>query len=141
MENKDIVIKIARTYIGTKWVHQGRSKDFGVDCVGLLTCTFTEAGFDVIDEVGYARNPDGKKLKEMLDKQKALKKVPLNDLQSGDIALFKVRRLPQHVALMCNGKRGELNMIHAYNGGNRKVVEHNFAEFWKTRILAAYRIK
>lgn len=135
------LIEIARTYKGTKWVHQGRSKDFGVDCVGLLACVFKEAGLEVKDSIGYARTPDGKILKDMLNIQDTIESIPISDLRAGDIALFKVKRLPQHVALMCEGTGGELGMIHAYNGGNKQVVEHNYAEFWKDRILAAYRIK
>lgn len=135
----DKIIEIAKSYKGIPWVHQGRTKH-GVDCAGFLSCVFKDAGFEVKDEVAYSRFPDGKRLKELLDNQPSIQEVPIDDIQPGDIALFRIKKLPQHLALITQGSYG-LNMIHAYNGGSKQVVEHNFADFWKQRLVALYRIK
>lgn len=136
--NKKDIIKQARTYLGVPWKHQGRSKN-GVDCVGFLVLSFKSIGVPVIDLKGYSRQPDGKKLKQILDEQPSLNLV--NNIQIGDILLLRIRHDPQHVALVTDSKTSEFGMIHAYNGGEKKVIEHDLADYWKRKIVAIYRIK
>ena len=48
------IVEYARTWLGTKWRHQGRSKQ-GIDCIGLIIRTAEEFGFQYEDSTGYAR--------------------------------------------------------------------------------------
>jgi len=95
-------------------------------------------GVHMDEMIGYSRNPDGKKLKEVMDNQPNLSPVNPPYL-SGDVVLFKIRKLPQHVALL-TGEPDKLYMIHSFNGGEKKVVEHNFADYWKEKVVSVYRL-
>ncbi|MEI6730625.1 MAG: hydrolase, partial [Pseudomonadota bacterium] len=46
MENQERqkVVEIAKTYLGTPYHHTGMLKGVGVDCLTLLVCAFKEAG-------------------------------------------------------------------------------------------------
>ncbi len=133
------IIKFARAYLGVPWVHQGRSKN-GVDCVGFLLLAFKSVNVDIIEIKGYSRTPDGKKLKEIMDNQPNLIQVIKNDLMVGDILLLKIKRDPQHVALIVDSDTADFGMIHSYNGGEKKVIEHDLADYWKRKIVSVYRL-
>lgn len=132
------VLKECRSYIGVKWKHQGRSRR-GVDCVGFLLLALKSVDIEVLEIKGYARIPDGFALKKIMDEQPRMKKV-YPPYEIGDILLLKIRKEPQHVAILCDRSSGNLGMIHSYNGGERKVVEHDFADYWKEKIVQAYRL-
>jgi cell wall-associated NlpC family hydrolase len=134
------LIDFCRGYLGVPWKHQGRTTK-GVDCVGFLLLGFKHIGVPINELKGYGRVPDGKKLKEVMDTQPYLESLPTNsEIQVGDILLFKIRKHPQHVGLVTS-LNGKLGMIHAYNGGSKKVVEHSLADYWKNKIVGIYRIK
>jgi len=59
----------------------------------------------------------------------------------GDIVLFRIRREPQHVAILVDSNTEELGMIHSYNGGKKMVVEHGFADYWMQKVVSVYRLK
>jgi len=135
----DNVIEEARSYLGTTWVHQGRSRR-GVDCVGFLLLSFMTSGIKLNDSRGYARKPDGIMLKKMMDGQKSFMTVGKNDIKAGDVLLFRIRHDPQHVGLVVPSKTAKFGMIHSYNGGEKKVVEHDLADYWIKKIVAVYRL-
>ena len=61
MTTRADVVAEARTWLGTKWIHQHRAKGQGVDCAGLIICVVRDLGllsadFDIN---GYSRMPDG----------------------------------------------------------------------------------
>lgn len=132
------LITEARTYLGSPWKHQGRNKK-GVDCVGFLLLSFRYIDIHINEIKGYSRTPDGIALKKIMDEQPNLHKV--DTIEVGDILLFRIRRHPQHVALVTESATADFGMIHAYNGGAREVVEHDLADYWKQKIVAIYRLK
>ena len=136
----DELIAEARTYLGVPWQHQGRSKK-GVDCVGFILLSFKYVNVYVKEIRGYSRQPDGKKLKEIMDSQPNLLNVTGADIKKGDILLLKIIKDPQHVALVTDGNTTKLGMIHSYNGGSKKVIEHSLSDIWKKKIIAVYRLK
>lgn len=131
------LIAEARTYLGVPWKHQGRTKN-GVDCVGFLILSFLHMRVHIDEIRGYGRKPNGKQLKDIMDSQPNLTCVN-PPYSPGDVVLFRIRKDPQHVALL-TGTKDKLYMIHSYNGGDRKVVEHNFADYWRKKIVAVYRL-
>ncbi|MFP3017550.1 MAG: hypothetical protein ACEY3E_01265 [Candidatus Tisiphia sp.] len=79
ISGKDIAAE-ARTWLGTKYHHQGRLKksyasNGGVDCIGLIMGVAMElrlVGADgkllaKFDETSYSPHPDGVRLKQFLD--------------------------------------------------------------------------
>ena len=129
------IVETVRSYLGTPFQHQGRLKESGVDCVGLLVCLGRDLGVELQDSTAYRRRPDGTLLQEMIDAQ--LERIPDDAaLQPGDILLIRYRA-PQHAAIVTNTENGVLTCVHAIENG---VVEHRFDSRWTSRICGRYRI-
>ncbi|WP_025898616.1 NlpC/P60 family protein [Sneathiella glossodoripedis] len=126
---------IARQWLGVRWQHQGRSREFGVDCIGLCLKVFESAGYVFEDETDYARRSDGSRLHRVLSQK--LDRVRAADAQAGDLALFNEGRGAVHVGILSRVGE-ELSLIHAY-AGRRKVVEQPLSTF--ARPAAIFRLK
>ena len=138
-----IIVAQARTWLGTPFHHQARLKGKGCDCLGLIVGVVDEMGLkdahgrllSSYDEITYPKEPDGayliEKLTDLLDE------VPIRDARAGDLALFKVRENPQHLAILTDYE-GTLGMIHSF-APSRRVVEHRLDDDWKSRLLKVYR--
>lgn len=148
ISGKDIVAE-ARTWLGTKYHHQGRLKksyasNGGVDCIGLIMGIATElrlVGADgkllaEFDETSYSPHPDGVRLKQFLDLH--LKTIDTNQIKLGDVLLFKLFSHPQHVGIASNYFSGGIGIIHCYSGSGQ-VVEHYLSAAWQKMLVAAYR--
>lgn len=137
------IVRQARTWDKTPFHHQARLKGKGCDCLGLIVGVVDELGLKdrngrplaSYDEITYPTEPDGayltKKLTELLDE------VPIAEAQPGDLALFKVRENPQHLAILTDYE-GELGMIHCF-APSRAVVEHRLDDDWKQQIAKVFR--
>ncbi len=123
---------VARKFIGTPFVHQGRVPGAGLDCVGLLVAVAREMGIEPVDSLNYPRIPTPGWL---------IPHLKLNMFQdgSGPVAAFWIRRPtdePYHVGIL-DHERG--TMIHTfYNLG--KVVEHRFDDRWKKRVHSLWQL-
>ena len=137
------VVEIARTYIGTPFRHQGRSKVYGVDCVGLLVCVLWECNIKVDDIASYNGLVDAGLLRSKLDL--TLDEIPLTigmngnvqvgyyDYKPGDILLLRIGKNPQHIGIVT-----DIGIIHTHEGSGY-VVETSLGK-WKERIVTAYHI-
>ena len=140
-----------RQYLGTPFLHQGRSK-VGIDCVGLLACAATDIGYP--NEVkkslrDYERAPDSDMFMRRITD--FLAPLPCNRLQAldkqlrpGDVMAFWIdkRGRPRHVAVY-TGKNPEGNdtMIHAYAMGPSCVVEQVIdRSFWVQRLHSNWHL-
>lgn len=142
------IVNQARSWLGTKFHHQGRIKingknKGGCDCIGLVVGVASELDLKSrdngkclidFDRAGYAKMPDGKLLKDELDRH--LIPVAVDEVQPGDLLLFKFEKEPQHVGIVSDYKG--LGIIHCYAQA-REVVEHRLDEIWINRIVGAYR--
>lgn len=154
-----MIVDVARTWIGTPYVHQARGPkgpEGGVDCVGLLIGVCREMGLigPDYDPNGYAWETDGTQLHEELHKWLDLQGVSSGGfgvsqwserLQPGDIAVLKLTGLPQHAAIISEIDYGPetkaLGMIHSYNGGSKTVIEHRIDDRWARRIVSLWRLR
>lgn len=133
---RDDIITAARTYIGTPFEWHQRLKGCGIDCPGLVICVGREVGvlapdFDYQNYGNYPRN--------VIDLMGTYADViALADLQPGDMAVFKLRVDPTHIAFLSNFGDHQ-GLIHASlkNG----VVEHIFDLPWQSRLIGAFRYK
>ncbi len=140
--SSDIAIQ-ARTWLGTPFHHQARLKGKGCDCLGLIVGVVDELGLKdrngvrlaAYDEVTYSKEPDGAYLAQKLTG--LLEEVPVAEARAGDLALFKVRENPQHLAILTDYE-GMIGMIHCYAQA-RRVVEHRLDDDWKSRLIKVYR--
>ncbi|MDA0780790.1 MAG: NlpC/P60 family protein [Rickettsiales bacterium] len=146
MVNRNDIVVEARSWIGTRFHHQGRVKKSsndkgGVDCIGLILgvaeavgITHNGISYYNYDKREYAKVPDNDRLK--LSFQKYLKEIDTADVKSGDILMFKFDKEPQHVGFVVKEKK-YINLIHCYMQA-RGVVEHRLDEYWKNRIVTAF---
>jgi len=140
---QELIVQQARTWLGTPFHHQARLKGKGCDCLGLIVGVVDELGLTdtngmklaAYDEITYPKEPDGSYLIEKLTG--LLTEVPIADARAGDLALFKVRENPQHLAILTDYE-GALGMIHSF-APSRRVVEHRLDDDWNGRLLKVFR--
>lgn len=125
------IVNEARSWAGTPFVHQGRVKHVGVDCVGILVGVGRRLGLTNYDNPIYPPNPRGGWLREELARA-GLFQVPLEQATHGMVALMDFPRgLERHAAILTD--RG---MIHATRSIGR-VVEQRITDAWKRRMTIA----
>lgn len=134
MKAADVTVA-ARAYIDVPFKHQGRTPPLALDCAGLFVLVCRGLGLPVIDEQGYGRNPYKGLLEQCIERQPFLYRVPIAQMQAGDILLMRFDGEPQHIAIHA----GE-TMIHAYEKSGR-VVEHRLADVWRARVVRVYRFE
>lgn len=141
----DIVTQ-ARSWVGTRFQHQGRLKQTathpgGGDCLGLLMGVARELDLRSVesgkplthyDRTDYGRAPDGQAFRSLLGVH--LQTVAEAQIRPGDVGLFVFDANPQHVAII-----SDAGLIHSY-AQIRKAVEHGFTDDWKKRLVAVFRI-
>lgn len=130
------IISCARACVGTKFRHQGRLQNVGLDCVGLLAWVAHSLDLDVRDCLDYNRRPAHGLLEKHLAAS-GLVPIEVSDARPGDVALFRFEGPPQHVAVLADAHK-PFSMIHAYMPA-RYVVEHRMDEIWQERFVGAYR--
>ncbi|KWI90202.1 hypothetical protein WM08_15210 [Burkholderia ubonensis] len=130
MATRQQVVDEARTWLGTRWQHQGRLRGVGVDCAGLVVCVMRAVGADVADVEGYTRRPDG----SLLDIVRA-RSLPADVAAAGDVAVFAWDSDPCHLAIMT----GPGSIIHAF-APSRMVVEHDLDDRWRAALVCVRRV-
>lgn len=131
MITADQVVSQAHTWLETPWHHQGRLKNVGVDCVGLIVGVCRDLNIPVEDYLEYGRFPDGYFLAKEFERQLIKKN---SQPTPGDIMLFRISRMPQHCGI-CT----PVGIIHAHQGV-MKVVETSLPAHWGTHILGVYQL-
>ncbi len=112
------VVDAAREYLGVRWVHQGRQRKRGLDCLGLIVVVAEDLGYKPQDYLAYNREPDPLLLQELVNQQ--FIKVD-REPEAGDMVLIHFharRKSPYHFGII--SEKGTL--IHGH-GPSRKVVE------------------
>ncbi len=143
----EMIIQEARSWIGTRFHHQGRLKQSatdngGVDCLGLLVGIAKALDLNdkngkalyTHDEIDYPHIPDGIYLQHRL--ATLAQKVEEGDIRTADIVIFQIDNSPRHLAIISN--TAPCTMIHAYAPA-RKVVEHELTQWWRDKIAGIYR--
>lgn len=141
MQNSNI-ITAARGWIGTPFHHQGRLKNVGVDCLGLLIGVAIELGLhdnngnklSDYDDRTYGHIPDEKLLYNGLCKVL----TPVKHVAAGNVGLFSIDKTARHLGVFGDGAQ-YLTLIHAYAPA-RKVVEHRFDNEWKDKLVMAFSL-
>jgi NlpC/P60 family putative phage cell wall peptidase len=133
---RDLIVAEARTWIGTRFHHQGRVKGAGVDCIGLAIGVGKVLGLvpPEFDYNGYKRTPVGMTLVDVMRESGLVDEV--YETHPGDILVFRVAHDPQHVAILsdCN------TLIHSYAQA-RKVCEARYDSVWREHFVTAFKFK
>jgi NlpC/P60 family putative phage cell wall peptidase len=134
------VVRIARRWVGTPYLHQASCRGAGTDCLGLLRGVWRELyGSEPEAVPAYTADwsePAGEeRLHDAALRHMALR--PRGSAQSGDVLLFRMRRggVAKHLGIAA--QIGAVpTFIHAYTGHG--VVESPLAKPWQRRIVARF---
>lgn len=140
--SRDDIVAEARSWIGTRYRHQGRRKGVGVDCIGLvggvaLACGVRNAAewMRDADMHNYARTPDPAMLRRSVTTY--LDPVGTGRALPGDVLLFALDHQPRHFALLVAPGR----VVHAYALlAARRVVEQSLP-IARAQLISAYRFE
>lgn len=129
-------IVAARSYLGVRFKHQGRSR-FGLDCIGLPLVALRDIGRTAWDSPAYGRTPVTQGLRDALVRNLG-EPVPRADMREGDIALMAFIGEPSHVGIVTNYPEGGFALLHTF-AQVKKVVEHRMDETWLGYITEVFR--
>lgn len=148
MTTRSQIVAEARTWIGTKYRHQGRKKGVAVDCIGLvggvaLACGISGAREWLADKTlhSYARSPDPTLLLDscvrFMDRAPSYARA-----SAGDVLLFSLQGEPRHFAFVSevNGA-GPTHIIHAYALMVVRGVCEQALPVANARVIAAYSFR
>lgn len=134
----------ARTWIGTRYHHQARTKGLACDCGGLVGGVAVELGLvprnwweTVFDPLfgGYARRPTPGGMLRVCDTWMTRAEGAL--APGMVIAIEFVDNLPQHLAIVAPYRHGGLSVVHALNFVG-EVREHRLPDAWSNKIAAQF---
>jgi NlpC/P60 family putative phage cell wall peptidase len=148
------IVQIARSWIGTPYVHQASVKGAGCDCLGLLRGVWREVrGAEPEDPPAYSPDWAEASGSETLYMALArhLTEIGVQSLAPGDVALFRMARTgpAKHCGIIAlkqrsdsatnkTGRDGAQTLIHARQ--NHRVGEEPFSPFWRSRLAYAFRM-
>lgn len=133
----DIAVAAARSYLGVKWRHRGRSR-YSIDCLGLIVAAVQAGGVKMRDRLDYGRTP----WKDGLGREMRAhfgEPIPFEQAKAGDVVLMcwdSAPGIPAHVGILGDGENG-LRLIHSYSC--HAVAEHDIDAVWRKRILMVFR--
>jgi NlpC/P60 family putative phage cell wall peptidase len=139
-DRQDGAVTVARSWIGTPYVHQASAKGAGCDCLGLLRGVWRELhGAEPEDAPPYA--PDwthgGETLRDALARHATA--IALRTVAPGDVVLFRMAaRGPAKHCGIVGIRDGRLTLIHARQ--NHCVAEEIFSAYWQRRLAYAFRM-
>ena len=127
-KSRKLIIRIARTWIGTHFHHQGRLKkqpgaSGGCDCIGLIMGIANEIGINSkicddcnqkiklsnFDNIQYSKIPRKDRLLNAIDR--VAHRICYKKSMPGDLLLFSINRIFEHIAI-----KSDHNMIiHCLN--------------------------
>lgn len=134
------VVEVARTWIGTPYLHQASTLGAGCDCLGLLRGVWrTMRGAEPETIPAYSFDWSEPQKDELLWQAAArhLASKPKSAEAQGDVILFRMRDQGVAKHLGIQGRVGvKASFIHAYTGHG--VVESPLSSPWRRRIVARF---
>ncbi len=132
------IITIARTWLGTPYHHQARTKNIGTDCLGLVLGVYQEVvGGMPVNVPNYSPDwAEASGIETMLyGARDHLEEIPPDNAHPGDVAVFRLRNsvVAKHAAILMPDNK----MIHAMEG--TAVSEVYFTPWWQRRVAATFK--
>lgn len=140
MNERSDVVGVARSWIGTPYLHQASVCRAGCDCLGLLRGVWREIQ-GAEPETVPAYSPDWSEAQgdERLWRAARLHLIekPLGTHGSGDVLLFRMRAgaVAKHLGIVARSGPAP-SFVHAYSGHG--VVESPLSRPWCRRIVACF---
>ena len=115
------IVEYTRSWIGTKWVHQGRG-EHGIDCAGLLVKTVEHFDLPGEDLRGYGRQPGAEfrsRIRTYTDPVRPMQPV------HGAIGIFHDTHMPCHTGVFAVDCNGRVTVIHS-DANKRRCFEEGY---------------
>jgi len=134
------LIRCARGWIGTPYVHQSATKGAGCDCLGLIRGIWREVlGLEPEPIPAYSMDWSEPQGEERLwhAAQRHLRPKEVADEAAGDVVLFRMRHgaVAKHLGLQAQTGIYR-SFVHAYH--RRGVIESALSTPWQRRIVARF---
>lgn len=134
------VVEVARSWIGTPYIHQTSTKGAGTDCLGLIRGVWREL-MGAEPEALPAYTPDWSEI-DRVERLRAgadrhLVRVDAAE-RPGDVLLFRMKgqAVAKHLGILGEARPGARTLIHAYSGHG--VVESPLGPAWARRVVAVF---
>lgn len=140
MIERSKVVEVARTFVGTRFLINGRNPAGGIDCGGLLLLVAAQVGAHYRDvSKRYTEFPtrSDERLRHL---REHMQEVPLEALAPGMVlGLWALRAgIVQHLAIWSGpGPDGDGRMIHAWDEAG-EVRESRVGKYWRSRIVGVF---
>jgi len=140
-----LVLRKAKDWIGTPFLIQGRSKDLGCDCIGLIfgiagelragTLYNSRCQFSQFDQNDYDIYSDSARLNSCIPRH--LSRVK-DGIEPGHVVLFKVDWRHWHIGIVSAAAQSNVTaIIHACLRRNT-VVEQNISVSLGRRVVGCF---
>ncbi|MEM7683320.1 MAG: NlpC/P60 family protein [Pseudomonadota bacterium] len=138
------IVHIARSWIGTPYIHQASVRKIGTDCLGLVRGIWRSV-IGPEPEVLRAYSPDWAEASGREDLLTGLRRhmleLPSQVAQPGDVVIFRMlaRGPAKHLAVLSSdaSEFDAAAMIHAYSG--HAVCETVMGPAWARRAISSFR--
>ena len=134
------IAELARSWIGTPYLHQASCKGAGTDCLGLLRGIWREL-YGVEPEIIPPYTPDWSEPQReerlLTAARRHLIEKPCSAMAPGDVLLFRMRDgcVAKHLGIV--GQSGAApTFIHAYSGHG--VIENALSAPWRRRVAGCF---
>ncbi len=129
-------VRSARTYLGTPYLTQGRTRR-GMDCGGLLLAVGRDLDYSDLQVLGYSNSPDGETYEKLL--AMTLNKLPEKfAVVPGDIIAVDYGEGTQHTAIVTE-LEPKIKVIHAKRAHG--VIEQFLHGVDQRGWCASYRLR
>jgi len=132
------IVRAARGWIGTPYVHQASLKGIGADCLGLVRGVWREVCGAEPEPVppyapGWAEEGPQEALADAA--RRHFRETPCTEVKAGDVLLFRWRtHLPaKHAGIATSASR----MVHAQEGA--AVAEISLNAWWRRHLSHVFR--
>ncbi len=133
------IVQAARNEIGTPFRWQGRESGTGLDCSGLVSSSFRNAGSPLADKVDYAPFSDySDMMGEYLRKSFSVALGP----SPGAVVAFWLRRPGKirHLGIITEQINGVWHFVHTYEM-LKAAIEEPLEHGWLKRVESFWRLK
>ena len=132
------VVRLAREWIGTPYLHQASAKGLGADCLGLVLGIFREVSADNLPSVPeYSSDWGEVSGREYLLQAASQYLLPVSQEQAppGSVLIFRMKRgaVAKHLGV----KSSIDTFIHAYEGIG--VIESRLTEVWERKLAGVFQ--
>lgn len=133
---REQIVACARSYVGVRFKHEGRTREEGLDCFGLIIRVAWDLDLSDFSLSGYGRLPHPPSVRAHCQKQMTVK--PIATMQPGDVVLCAYKHWESHLAFVgSNGTR--FSLIHSYAEA-RRVVEVTLSDEYRSYIRSCFQL-